>query len=87
MRRAAIHPAVFLGGAVLLCASWLWVRSIRDADAPAGDPPLAAETRLTRDEVDVDAQVLERCVGRDRIAYTRFVVLASGRRLTANRID
>jgi hypothetical protein len=70
MRRAAIHPAVFLGGAVLLCASWLWVRSIRDAD-----------------EVDVDAQVLERCVGRDRIAYTRFVVLASGRRLTANRID
>jgi hypothetical protein len=134
-----MHPAVFFGGAVLLCASWLWVRSIRDAEAPADFGAAGTQTQPARDEIDVGVEILERYVGRYRIdanvsvdvtlegdrlyalatglpkygliarseteflvadidaelefvanlsgEFTRFVVLTSDRRFTANRVD
>jgi hypothetical protein len=61
--RLAIHPSVFLGGAVVLCALWLWLRPpLPDAIAPT---PSSAprQARVERSSISLDAATLERYVG------------------------
>jgi hypothetical protein len=55
---------VFLGGAIALCALWLW---LRPALPPAASVPSAAGTprpaRVERPSITLDAATLERYVG------------------------
>jgi hypothetical protein len=59
--RAAIHPAVFLSAAIVLCALWLWLEPVQ--------PPFENMTttrrdpRTPRESIKLDAAILERYAG------------------------
>jgi hypothetical protein len=59
--RTAIHPAVFLSGAVLFCALWLWLEPV--------PPPFENMTtsrrdaRTERESIKLEPAILERYVG------------------------
>jgi hypothetical protein len=79
--RLAIHPAVFLGGTVLLCSVWLWLRPALPPEATAttarGNPrPARVEPAIT-----LDAATLERYVGtyKGRANLTVELTLDKGR--------
>jgi hypothetical protein len=77
--RTAIHPAVFLSGAVVFCALWLWLEPIQ--------PPFENMTttrrdaRTERDSIKLDAAILERYVGHyeGRADFTVDVSMKEGR--------
>ena len=80
--RLAINPSVFLGGAIVLCALWLWLR-------PPLPPPERATVangtsrpaRAARSSITLDAATLERYVGKyeGRQNFTVEVTLKNGR--------
>jgi hypothetical protein len=62
--RLAIHPAAFLGGAIVLCALWLWLRPAIPPEATvssAGGAPRPA--RVERPSITLPAAALEHYVG------------------------
>jgi hypothetical protein len=63
--RLAIHPAVFLGGAIVLCSVWLALRpplpAMPAAPAPRGAPRPA---RVERPTITLDTATLERYAGK-----------------------
>jgi hypothetical protein len=77
--RVAIHPAVFLSGAIVFCALWLWVEPVQ--------PPLENMTTIRRDartereSITLDAGILERYVGHyeGRADFTVDVSMKDGR--------
>jgi hypothetical protein len=77
--RVAIHPAVFLSGAIVFCALWLWVEPVQ--------PPLENMTTIRRDartereSIKLDAAILERYVGHyeGRADFTVDVSMKDGR--------
>jgi hypothetical protein len=80
--RIKINPAAFLGGALVLCAVWLWLR--------AAPPPIetlatqrssARPARVERASITLDPAVLERYVGRyeGRANFTAEISLDKGR--------
>lgn len=78
--RLAIHPAAFLGGAVVLAALILSLRP-----PPAAEPPppqrAARATPPERDSISLDAAVLARYVGKyaGRGGFTIELALDKGR--------
>lgn len=64
--RLAIHPSVFLGGAIVLCALWLWLRPA--LPPPEATAPTARATPrpalVERPSITLDAATLERYVGK-----------------------
>jgi uncharacterized protein DUF3471 len=79
--RLAIHPSVFLGSAIVLCALWLWLRPpLPPAGATvANGTPRAA--RASRASITLDAATLERYVGKyeGRQNFTVELTLKNGR--------
>ncbi len=80
--RLAIHPSVFLGGAILLCSVWL---GLRPPLPPAGTTRTAnGATRpapVERSSITLDAATLERYVGKyeGRANFTVELTLEKGR--------
>ena len=80
--RLAIHPAVFLGGAIVLCALWLWLRpalpppEVRAPTARGAPRP----TPVERPSITLDAATLERYVGKyaGRENFTVDLTLKNG---------
>ena len=67
-----IHPAVFVGGAMALSATWLWLRSLQeitlaDALAPQARTDSSTARAAPRPSVHVDPAVLERYAGKYEI--------------------
>jgi hypothetical protein len=63
--RRAVHPAAFLGGAILLCVAWLWLEPWAPTEsAPTRHAPRSAAAQ--RASIVLDTAVLERYVGRYR---------------------
>lgn len=78
--RQTFHPAMFLGGAILLCAAWLWARpavSPVQAFARGGPRPALVEPAY----VALDTAILERYVGRyeGRGDFTVALTLEDGK--------
>ena len=79
--RLAIHPSAFLGGAIVLCGLWLWLRPALPPDATlptAGSTP--RPTRVERASITLDAATLERYVGKyeGRSNFTVELTLKNG---------
>lgn len=78
--RHAIHPAVFLGGVILICASWLWFGPPVTLSV---SPPRSASrpVPVERASIRLDTAVLERYVGRyrGRADFTVDITLKDGR--------
>jgi Domain of unknown function (DUF3471) len=84
--RQAIHPAVFLGGAVLLCAAWLWLEPWGPADTvPTGRAPRPVLAQ--RATIELDPAVLERYAGeyRGRAGFTVELTLKDGKLFAQSR--
>jgi len=77
--RHTFHPAVFLGGVILLCATWLWAR-----------PPVSSVSRVVLNaarpaivdpaSIELDRAILERYAGKyeGRGGFTVDLVLKDG---------
>src|SRR5689334_14646125 len=80
--RLAIHPSVFLGGAIALCTLWLWLRPAPPPDATA--PPTAGgaprPARAERPSITLNVATLERYVGKyeGRASFTVELTLKNG---------
>ena len=58
-----LHPAVFLGAVILLCAAWLWARPpVSAIETVARRMPRAAP--VVPASIKLDAAILERYVGK-----------------------
>ena len=74
-----IPPAVFLSGAIVFCALWLWVQPegpwIETAGAPRGD------VRPSRTSIKIDPSLLERYAGHyvGRADFSLDLTLKDGR--------
>lgn len=79
--RLAIHPSVFLGGAIALCALWLWLRPALPPEASLPSAAGAARpARVERPSITLDAATLERYVGKyeGRANFVVELTLKSG---------
>jgi hypothetical protein len=81
MMRFAVHPAVFLGGALLLSGLLLWLRPSATVERPAAQRGDHRPARAQRAEVALDTAVLERYIGFYDVASTLRVdvTLENGR--------
>jgi hypothetical protein len=78
--RVSIHPFVFLAGAVLVSALWLWRRPTLPA-AMASGASGRTSIRVERPSISFDAVALERYVGtyEGRQSFTVELTLENGR--------
>ena len=62
--RRAMHPAVFLAGAIMFCAAWLWLQP----EGPSVETASGARrsARQARTSIELDRAILERYAGRYR---------------------
>ena len=78
--RATFHPAIFLGAAIVLCASWLWVRPAPTAvhTFARGTPRVALVEPAS---IELDTAILERYAGKyeGRGGFTIDLTLKEGR--------
>ncbi len=80
--RLAIHPSVLLGGAIVLCSVWLWLRP--EVPPVATTPTARGNPRPARVEpasITLDTATLERYVGKyeGRANFTVELRLDKGR--------
>jgi len=62
--RLAIHPAVFLGGAIALCALWLGLRPALPPEPTVPTVRIPRPARVERPSITLAAAALERYVGK-----------------------
>jgi hypothetical protein len=81
MMRFAVHPAVFLGGALLLSGILLWLRPSAIVERPAAQRSDYRPAREQRAEEALETAVLERYIGFYDVASTLRVdvTLENGR--------
>jgi hypothetical protein len=77
-----LHPAVFLGAVIVLCAAWLWARpavSVIEPVARGRPPPALVEPA----SIELDAAILERYAGKyeGRAGFTVDLALKDGKLL------
>jgi hypothetical protein len=84
--KLTIHPAAFMFGALLLCVTWLALRTVPPAPFSAASQAsrASAPPRTQRQEIEVDPATLKRYAGEYRIADGSSVFISlDGDRLFA----